>query len=95
MARGEGIKPLGSLFEKYKKVLKAPQGVVVDAFIEVVADLVGIEIPKERVIYKVHSKTLSVSVSSPLKSEILLKKKEILTHLRGRLGGNSVPKDIR
>ncbi|MFT5849391.1 MAG: hypothetical protein ACI9H6_000198 [Patiriisocius sp.] len=94
MARGEGVKPISSLFEKYKKVLRAPQGIVVDAFIEVVADLIGIEIPKERIVYKVNSKTLSVSVSGPLKTEIILKKKEILTHLKGRLGGNSVPKNI-
>lgn len=94
MPRHEGIKKIDSLFDKYKKVLKAPQGVVVDSFVEVVNDLVGIEIPKERVKYTTHNKTLSLAVSGPLKTEILLHKEEILVHMKGRLGSGSVPKMI-
>lgn len=86
--------PMHQLFDRYKKVLKAPQGVVVDAFIEVVDDLFSVSVPKDRVVYKVHSKTLSVAVSGPLKSEIKMREKEILTHLRGRLGAQSAPKII-
>jgi len=94
MARGEGIKKIDGLFDKYKRVLKAPQGVVVDGFIEVVSDLIGVEIPKERIRYVTHTKTLSLSISGPLKSEILLHKDEIIRHLKGRLGQQSAPKDI-
>lgn len=94
MARGEGIKKIDSLFDRYKKVLRAPQGVVVESFIEVVNDLVGVEIPKERVKYTVHSKTLSLAISGPLKSEIMLHKDEILLHLKGRIGQQSAPKQI-
>ena len=94
MPRGEGIKKIDSLFDKYKKVLKAPQGVVVDSFIEVVNDLVGVEIPKERIKYSTHTKTLSLTISGPLKSEILLHKDEIVAHMKGRIGAQSAPKNI-
>jgi len=90
--RGGEVKKVGDLFDKYKRTLRAPQGIVTDAFIEVVTDLVGIEIPKERISYSVHNKTLTMRISGPLKSEILLKKKEILTHMKGRIGEQSVPK---
>lgn len=92
--RGEGIKKIDGLFDKYKKILKAPQGVVVDSFIEVVNDLIGVQIPKERVTYVTHSKTLSLAISGPLKSEILLHKDEIVSHMKGRIGAQSAPKKI-
>ncbi|MFT7507151.1 MAG: hypothetical protein ACI92I_000290 [Acidimicrobiales bacterium] len=93
--RGGEVKKIGDLFEKYKRTLRAPQGIIVDAFIEVVGDLVGIEIPKERISYSVHNKTLTTQISGPLKTEILLKKEEILMHMKGRIGEQSVPKEIR
>lgn len=85
---------LGDLFEKYKKTLKAPQGVVIDCFIEVTEDVIGLRIAKESVSYAVHTKTLSARVSGPLKSEIKLRKKEILTHMKGRLGDQGAPVEI-
>jgi hypothetical protein len=92
--RGGDVTKVGDLFEKYKRILKAPQGVVVDAFIEVVSDIIGIEIPKESISYTVHNKTLTLRISGSLKSEIFLHKKEILTHMKGRIGQQSVPKII-
>lgn len=95
MRKGHGdIVKAGSLFEKYKKILKAPQGIVTDCFREVVSELIKIDIPKENVKYTVYSKTLSVRVSGPLKSEIQLRSKEILTHMKGRLGTENAPTTI-
>lgn len=94
MARGEGIKKLSSLFDKYKNVLVAPQGTVISAFQEVISDIFNYDIPKENITYATHSKTLSVRVAGPLKSEIMLRKKEILTHLKGRLGEKGAPNEI-
>lgn len=88
------LQPINSLFDKYKKTLKAPQGVVVEAFCEVVEDLFAITIPKDRVSYTPHTKTLSVAISGALKSEIKMRQEEILTHLKGRLGAQSAPKVI-
>ncbi len=92
--RGSDIKKVGDLFEKYRQVLKAPQGVVVDSFVEVVSDLIGIEISKDRISYTVHNKTLTLQISGSLKTEILLRKEEIFTHMKGRIGKQSTPKTI-
>jgi hypothetical protein len=91
---GNKATKISDLFEKYKNTLKAPQGIVIDNFREVVEDLLGLPIKKEQVKYTVHSRTLSINVQGPLKSEIKLRKKEILNHLKGRLGDTSAPLDI-
>ena len=76
MRKGRGeITKLSTLFEKYKKTLKAPQGVVTDCFIEVVSELLSIEIAKTNLKFTVYNRTLSVRVSGPLKSEIQFRKK--------------------
>ncbi len=91
--RGEAIK-ISNLFEVYKTRLKAPQGTVIKTFEEVVEDMFGIKIRSEQSSYTVTSRTIHVTAGGPLKSEIMLHKKEILAHLRGRLGEKSAPKDI-
>lgn len=91
--RGEIVK-LSALFEKYRKTLSAPQGIIIDCFIDVISELMTIDISKDRISYSVHNKTLSVRVSGPLKSEIKLRKKEIINHMKGRLGEKSAPSEI-
>lgn len=92
IGRGEMVK-VGGLFEKYKKTLIAPQKTVIEAFCDVVEDLFEIKIPREKVKYSPSSKTLVLN-SGVIKSEVLLHKKEILTHMKGRLGEKNAPKDI-
>lgn len=95
MRKGRGeITKLSALFEKYKQTLRAPQGAVIDCFCEVVEDLVGVPIQKSDVSYAVHTQTLSVRSRGPIKSEIKLRKKEILTHMQGRLGAKGAPLEI-
>jgi hypothetical protein len=95
MRKGRGeITKLSSLFEKYTKLLKAPQGVVIDAFVEVVKDVLNLSIPKDKITYVVRTRTLRVAVFGPMKTEIQLHKREILTHLKGRLGEQSAPVEI-
>ena len=91
MPRGEGIKPINQLFEKYKNRLVAPQGSVKKAFCEVVHDLYGYTIQENQLSYSVHSRTLTLKIHSAMKTELLLKKKEVMTHLKGRLGEKSAP----
>ena len=88
------ITKISNLFETYKKRLKAPQGVVIEAFIDVVRDLMSVEITKKQCRYTVATKTLGITLAGPLKTEILLRKGEILTHMKGRLGEKSAPKNI-
>jgi len=94
MQKERKLTHITSLFEKYKRTLKAPQGIVVEAFIEVVEDVIGVTIKQEAIKYSVGSKTLALQVSGPLKTEIKLHQEEILTHLKGRLGVQSAPKII-
>lgn len=88
------LKPISGLFSKYTTTLKPPQKVVVTATIEVVEDLFGVTLKSESLRYNSASRLLNIAATSTLKSEILLKKEEILTHLRGRLGPQGAPKDF-
>lgn len=94
MSRGEGIKPLNNLFDKYKKILKAPQGSVVQAFCEVVEDVLSISITPEQVSYSVHNKTVSLQTPGAIKNEIKLHERDLLNHMKGRLGEKSAPSKI-
>ena len=57
---GEIIK-VADLFEKYKKVLKAPQSSVVKEVIEVIADITGVTLSPKYIKYAVHSRTISIT----------------------------------
>lgn len=92
--RGELIK-VGGLFEKYKKILIAPQASVVGVFIEVVSDLCKINLKQNQVSYSVSSRTITLHVPSILKHEILRHNQDILDHCRGRLSEKNCPKVIR
>jgi hypothetical protein len=92
--RGKGIIKVSDLFLKYKQILKAPQGSVVSAFIEVVEDMFHITLKKHQCSYSPQTKTLSLQTSGMIKSEILLQKKKILTHMAEKLGEKSTPKEI-
>ena len=91
--RGE-LKSVSSLFERYKKTLVAPESSVINAFLEVVEDLLSIKVGKEKVRYSPSSRTLSLSGLGSLRSEIKMREAEILDHLRGRLGDKSAPRRV-
>lgn len=92
--RGNGIKKIGDLFETYRKRLRAPQKTVIDTFVEVVRDVCQMTIKDKDIAYSPASRTLVIRASGPLKTEVLLHKGELLTHLKGRLGTASAPTDI-
>lgn len=89
------LKPINSLFDRYRQQLRPPQKVVVDEIVEVIEDLFTISLDPARVEYKPYEKCIYLRVSGVLKSELLVRKKEILAHVRGRLGVNQGPTDIR
>ncbi len=92
--RSGGIKKISDLFSVYQKKLHAPEGVVVHACIEVVEDLFSITLTKDQCSFSPRTKTLTLRVGGPLKSEILMQKKEILRHIRGRVPGKGFPEEI-
>lgn len=91
--RGE-ITKIGNLFEVYKLRLRAPQGAVVKTFQEIMKDLFKVEVRSDQCSYSVATKTLRVTLSGPLRTEMMLRKTEVLTHLRGRLGDKGAPTNI-
>ncbi|NCN52726.1 hypothetical protein GW943_02875 [Candidatus Parcubacteria bacterium] len=92
--RGGGIKKVADLFETYRTRLKAPQKTVINTFTEVVSDVCGFSLRTSDVSYTPSSKTLSLKAAGPLKTEILLRKQELLIHMKGRLGASSAPNEI-
>ncbi len=92
-SRGDIIK-VSSLFEKYKTILKAPQGTVVKQVIEVIEDLTTVKLSAKFIKYSVQSRTLTITAPSALKQELALHRAEILIHLKARLGEQNAPKLI-
>lgn len=88
------LTPVKDLFAVYKNRLKAPEGSVIDAFVEVVSDVVGVDVPKEGIRYNPHTKTITITGRAVLRSEIQKRKIEIITHLKGRLGAKNAPETI-
>lgn len=91
--RGE-IKRVGDLFEKYRRTLIAPQRTVVVTFCEVVEEVMGYKLDPKRVKYTPHTKTLSIIGGGPLRSEVQMRKDELLAHMKGRLGEKNAPAAI-
>ena len=92
--RGGGIKKIETLLEKYQKNLRAPEGSVIAAFQSVVQDTLGIPLKKEHIRYTVSTKTVSVTVTGPEKSEILFHKEKLLKACTNLLGEKSAPRHI-
>lgn len=94
MRKGNGIKPLSDLFAKYTSLLSAPQSSVIAVAVEVIEDVCGVTVPLGQVSYSTSTRTLSLRVSGPIKTEVALHKTEILAHIAGRLGTKNTPKNI-
>ncbi len=91
---GHGITRVSNLFSKYAKLLKAPQGTVVQACIDVIFDIYGITLKKNQCTYQVQSKTLVLHIPGTIKSEVLLNKEVILSEMAKKIGVESTPKNI-
>ena len=80
------MKPIGDLFAKYKLTIKAPQGTVEKAFVESVKAVLGFDIDQDKVTYVVATKTVNLRLPALVKSEINLRKDEVVRHLNSSLG---------
>lgn len=92
--RGQGVVHVSDLFKKYLQVLHAPQGVVIQAFINASREVCGAVVRKEQCSFTVSTKTLVFKGSGMVKTEILLHKKDILDSMRYTIGEQSIPKEI-
>jgi hypothetical protein len=82
---------IGDLFAVYKNRLRAPQKSVTLAAQEVISDLLSVTLDITAFSYTPSTKTLVIRTNGMMKSEIALRKEEILAHLKGRLGEKSAP----
>lgn len=92
--RGKGPVQVGALFERYKKILKAPQGTVVREAEALILEIFGVALKESECLYAPQSRVLTFRVHGPLKSEIMMQKQKILQCLKQRLGEKSAPRDI-
>jgi hypothetical protein len=90
MSRGE-LHKVSSFFDKYKRILVAPEGRVIKEFLDLVEDMFAVKIPGGKVSYNPMTKVLLLRGLGPLRSEIKMKEPEVLAHLRGRLGDQNAP----
>lgn len=91
--RGE-LKSVASLFDTYKKRLVAPEGAVIGEFLELVEDMFSVKVPKSKVAYNPATKMLTMRGLGALRSEILMREREVLAHLKGRLGEKNAPRRV-
>lgn len=88
------LEQISSLFAIYQKKLRAPQKTVVNECIDVIDDIFAVRIKVSECAYIPQTKTMHIHIRGPFKSEVMLRKEEILTHLKGRLGEKSAPNCI-
>jgi hypothetical protein len=89
------MKRLGDLFERYRSRIKAPQASVEKECLIIIKELTQFDLQLSQVEYTVSTRTLSLRVPSILRTEILLKKLEILEKLKTQLGADNCPTYIR
>ncbi len=92
--RGGEVKKLSDLFKVYSTRFAPPQKSVIKAAVEVIGDLFPITVKESDCAYTPSSQILKLNIRGPIKTEVLLRKKEILIHLQGRLGVKNAPKEI-
>ena len=92
--RDGNLKKVSDLFEAYRKRLRPPQQSVLRVFVEVVDELLSIQLEVEKLEYSVVSKTIHLKVPSAVRSELKLHEKELLAHLKARLGELAAPEHL-
>lgn len=90
--RGKELLTVGALLERFKN-LRPPQGAVTEVFCKAAEAVCGVPVPKRAVRYTVATRTIGVIAAGPLKSEIILKRGEILAACTRELGVHA-PREI-
>lgn len=85
--------PIKDFLARYKERLRPPQGTVIQAFCAAAAAH-NIPLDPKNVSYTPHTKTIAVRHSGPLKSEILIRKQELLLHCKNALGPQNAPEHV-
>ena len=89
------MKKLGTLFERYQKILVPPQASVEKRVAEIITTQTPLTITADQVSYSVPTKTISLKVPSVIKSELHRHKDTVLKQLESEMGIKNCPKVIR
>jgi hypothetical protein len=90
----KAMKQIGSLFDRYQKTFKAPQGSVEQAAVISIKTVTGFDLERHQVSYTVATKTLYIKAPSLLRSELRFYHARILEQLSLELGDQNAPKTI-
>ncbi len=82
---------VSSLFSKYATLLKPPQKSVEKEVCRVVEELVPFPVRVEYFAYTPSTRAIYIKAPAALRSEILLRREEILSAIKDRLGTNESP----
>jgi hypothetical protein len=93
MKRESGLKHLNNLFDRYRTKLVAPERVVVETAVVVIAELYALTVTPAQLRYTPATRTLHIK-HGMLRSELLPHRDELLRHLKNRLGSKSAPETI-
>lgn len=87
-------KPLNALLEKYRTRIRAPQKRIVEVFQHIAEQEIGVHIDTKYITYQVRDKNIFLTCPSLLKSEVSMKKRDILTRMKDILGERDAPQNI-
>jgi hypothetical protein len=90
----ESMHQLGNLLLKYKSLLKPPQASVEKECITAITHVTGITLLPHQVSYTVATKTLILKAPSLVRSELMLRRGDILEECKRRLGEKGSPETI-
>lgn len=82
---------IGSLFEKYKKILRAPQASVVNEMVVIIHEVTNITLTPKQLSFTVSSRTLTVHAPSIVRQEVKFHEQTILKHAVAKLGTKNAP----
>jgi hypothetical protein len=86
--------PIQSLLARYTRNLQAPEASVTRTLCEIVEARLGIPLAREQLSYSPHTRVVTIRLSGPHKSELLLHKHELLVGMRDVLPPHAAPHDI-
>jgi len=89
------MKHVGTLFERYRRLLVPPQASVEKRVAEIICEITPLTVNSDQISYSVGSKTISLKLPSILKSELEHHKTAILGRLEAEMGIKNSPKSIR
>jgi hypothetical protein len=90
-----GVNPFSikDLLARYASRVRAPQWIVRQEVVKAYRDL-GVECVESEIAYTPSTKTVTITAMGPKRIEMLMRKKEALTRVRGTLPERDAPSDI-